>query len=1019
MDVKVDDSISYIDTFEALKWAYVQKYDYISEEEQLDLMNMTYSFIDNTINEVLLKNKTQEKEEYIRKLCKFTIKIILPKINKKIYEYNLKRSENTRGILDSKEMIKLNNWLDLEDNFYAIASMRSLYHLALYLERDDAESQKVWCYIIDDVMGGIFYSANQMILNNKYQNLIKQCPTGYGKCCSEDTMVFSKKGYIKISELNIGDYVYSMENNKLVENKITNIWHSSKKQVKIFTRSGANIIVSPEHRMYTQRGYVEAKNITCNDYLYELCSKVEYGIKIDENELKFISMMIFDGSCTNNTSFCKQDNEIYKECINVCNNLKFKVKDYYCKNKNCNNLYIYNGENNVHELLKKYGLYNHYANDKRLPKQFLNLCLQQRYDFIGIMLATDGYIPYPNSNGGNNIGITLSSKELCEDIQKLLFTCGIYSNINKKNIKLNNKKFNAWSLTIPDEFLEIIYNNCYCYQKQERLIYRYNYYKNLKNKSYSNSVNYPKEVLEGNKNFKKIVNKQWKRNKTFKREIVHKYISDENIISKDFVWNKIISIEYDDTEIPMVDIEVQNTHNFIANNLVSHNSKSDCVIISYILGYDPNATIMKVVGNPKLVGEITQNITKMLLSPRFGKVFKEFGKCQGKENEMFTTIKQTDGTFKLKWSKQARSFLCVNKDTAIDGTRYDYQFYDDVTQSKDKENVTQHMKDRSSYTSQWKKRASSEFTTKRFFTGTAYHREDFLSYIKDYYSSKLPLVKELELSKFKWSKFTKVSSDRKTVYIIVPKLANLELGESKAYCTFPQRFSKKEALDMLHGNLGSKREFYAMEQQTPLPPEKLCFDWAYLNQYDRLPEDIVNRQSLSKIIIDPSRKGYDNFSALVFEKSSIENTSKWYFTSCFYEQVSSKVAIPEVADLIIDHKCTTIYAESNIDISDLLEVELHKKNYYDYEIITFYSYEKKEDKISRARDDIRDNILFPVQGMYHFESPMGRALTDIVNYSLEGKNKHDDSPDCCAMFTIQEQEEKSNTIDILPINFRF
>lgn len=629
MDVKVDDSISYIDTFEALKWAYIQKYDYISEEEQLDLMNMTYSFIDNTINEVLLKNKTQEKEEYIRKLCKFTIKIILPKINKKIYEYNLKRSENTRGILDSKEMIKLNNWLDLEDNFYAIASMRSLYHLALYLERDDAESQKVWCYIIDDVMGGIFYAANQMILNNKYQNLIKQCPTGYGK------------------------------------------------------------------------------------------------------------------------------------------------------------------------------------------------------------------------------------------------------------------------------------------------------------------------------------------------------------------------------------------------------SKSDCVIISYILGYDPNATIMKVVGNPKLVGEITQNITKMLLSPRFGKVFKEFGKCQGKENEMFTTIKQTDGTFKLKWSKQARSFLCVNKDTAIDGTRYDYQFYDDVTQSKDKENVTQHMKDRSNYTSQWKKRASSEFTTKRFFTGTAYHREDFLSYIKDYYSSKLPLVKELELSKFKWSKFTKVSSDRKTVYIIVPKLANLELGESKAYCTFPQRFSKKEALDMLHGNLGSKREFYAMEQQTPLPPEKLCFDWAYLNQYDRLPEDIVNRQSLSKIIIDPSRKGYDNFSALVFEKSSIENTSKWYFTSCFYEQVSSKVAIPEVADLIIDHKCTTIYAESNIDISDLLEVELHKKNYYDYEIITFYSYEKKEDKISRARDDIRDNILFPVQGMYHFESPMGRALTDIVNYSLEGKNKHDDSPDCCAMFTIQEQEEKSNTIDILPINFRF
>lgn len=760
MEIKADNSISYIDTFESLKWAILQKYDLLSENEQLEIMNITYGFIYNTINNILLINKNNDKEEYIRMLCRFTIKNILPRINKKIYEYNNKRSQNEKGSLNNNEMIKLNNWLDLEDNFYAIASMRSLYHLALYLERDDAESQKVWCYIIDDVMGGIFYTANQMILNNKYQNLIKQCPTGYGKCCSEDTMVFSKKGYVKISELNVGDYVYSMENNKLVENKITNIWHSSKKQVKIYTRSGANIIVSPEHRMYTQRGYVEAKNITCNDYLYELCSK-------------------------------------------------------------------------------------------------------------------------------------------------------------------------------------------------------------------------------------------------------------------DFVWNKIISIEYDDTEIPMIDIEVQNTHNFIANNLVSHNSKSDCVIICYILGYDHNATIMKVVGNPKLVGEITQNITKMLLSPRFGKVFKEFGDCKGKENEMFTTIKQTDGTFKLKWSKQARSFLCVNKDTAIDGTRYDYQFYDDVTQSKDKENVTQHMKDRSNYTSQWKKRASNEFTTKRFFTGTAYHREDFLSYIKSYQSNNVPLVKELELTKFKWSKFVKFSQDRKTAYIIVPKLANLEFGEEKSYCTFPQRFSKKEALDMYHGNLGSRREFFAMEQQTPLPPEKLCFDYAYLNQYEKLPEDIIKRQSLSKMIIDPSRKGYDNFSALIFEKSSLENKNKWYFTSCFYEQVSSKAAIPEVVKLIIDHKCTTIYVETNIDITDSLENELQRNKYYDYEIVPFYSYEKKDEKISNTRDDIRDNIIFPIEGMYHFDSPMGRAMSDIVNYSMEGKNKHDDSIDCCAMFMIQESEESSNTIEFLPINIKF
>lgn len=622
-------SVIYDDTFTALDWVFENKvkiYGKMSEDELYDYFDMFRTYLNNTINNILLVNKDDVKEEYIRKLCRYVIKNLLPICNKKIKFYNEKSSN--ANFVNSNDMIMLNKWLDMEDDLFAIASMRSLTHFALYLERDDSKDQKVWCYILNDVMGGIFYYANQMILNHKYQNLFKQCPTGYGK------------------------------------------------------------------------------------------------------------------------------------------------------------------------------------------------------------------------------------------------------------------------------------------------------------------------------------------------------------------------------------------------------SKSDCVIISYIFGYDNNASIMKVVGNPRLVGEISENVIKMIQSPRFGKVFKKYGEItKNNKNDIFESISKKDGVFKLKYSNKARSFLCVNKETDTDGTRYDYQFFDDITQSKDRENITQHFKDREKFTGQWRKRASSEYEVRRFFTGTAYHGEDFLSYTKKYYLHNKKPIKDIDTINFKWSKFVNLSSDKKSVYVIVPKLADLDLGEENCYCTFPQKYSKNEALAMYHGSLGSKREFFAMEQQTPLPPESLAFDYAYLNKYTKLPQDILEKNCVSKIIIDPSRKGYDNFSALVMEQSQIENTDKWYFTDCFYKKVSYKSALPEIVDLIIKHKVDVIYIENNVDYVELLKIELGKKNYTNYNLVEFFSSKGKEDKISSQRDDIRDTIIFPIQGMYYEDSDMGRAMKDIVNYSLDGRNKHDDSIDCCAMFTLQEKDNTQNEVTFFDFDF--
>ena len=986
------------------------------EEERYSTIRMMYGFIYDLVHNRLAKEREiKGNEESIREICKYVISEMIPYIMEIIGEIERKiKSSKDIGLAKL-----LSECYDLEDNLYAMGSFRSLTHFAHYMERQDDRSQLVWKYNMEGTMGSIFYYSNAMILNHKYKNLIKQCPTGYGKCFKEELRVLTDRGYIKGKELKVGDKVYSIKDNKLVLREIKNIWRSEKEQIKVNTRSGMEIVVSPEHRMYTQRGYVKAEELRKEDYLYEVCSAIEYGEKIDNNEMKFITMMLFDGSCTQkNTSFIKQDNQIYQECIKVCDNLGFKTTDYKLKDRNCNILLLLRNNNKVNELLEKYGILDCYAKTKRLPKQFFNMSLKQRYEFIGIMLATDGYIPESNNRGGNNMGISLANKELCEDIQKILFTSGIYSNLTSRTIKTNGKEFKAWVVTIPDEYVEVIYKNCYCYQKQEALERKYKQLQGLKIKPYSNSINYPKELLNNCKEFKKIVNKQWSRNKTFKREIVHKYIQDKNIISNELVWNKISNIEYINEKVPMIDIEVEETHNFILEGAVSHNSKSDCVIIAFCLGYDVNDDIMKIVGNRNLVKPITQSIVKMLRSERFGKVFPEFGKYKG-SNDMFKNCAETEGTFTLTDSKKSLTFACYNKETAIDGGRFNKQFYDDITQSDDRENINSHKKDRGRYDSQWKKRQYDEFSCLRWFTGTAYHREDFLSYIKKYYSNNQALEKESSTRKKKWNKFVKINNSKDTIYVSVPKLADLELGEDKCYCTFPQKYSKAEALKELHSSEYAVRRFMAMEQQEPLPAESLAFDWVYLKQYEELPIEIQENNCDTILIIDPSRKGKDNYAGLIFKKPCNDKDDYYYLVDCFYKKVSSKIAIPKICQRGAYHKVNEISFETNTVDDYQMKKEIKtimvQNGWKDFSIKDFYSTKNKEDKISSVRDDIRDKIKFPKRGMYNEDSDMGRAMNDIVNYSFEGKNGNDDSIDCCAMLILCTNKKAKNSISTLNI----
>lgn len=697
---------------------------------------------------------SSDNEEEIREEVRYSIATLLKWCKSRVTMLNLKRQN---GMLQDKELRIMFDLLECQDLLMAIASFRSLTHFAMYMETQDSENDKVWKYTMDSTMGGIFWYVNKAILDHEYDNIIKQCPTGYGKCFSENMRVLTSRGYLQAKNIEVGDLVYSMKDNKPVVRKVLNKWNSEKSQVKIKVRNGIEIIVSPEHKLYTQRGYLQAMDLTTNDYLYCLVKK------------------------------------------------------------------------------------------------------------------------------------------------------------------------------------------------------------------------------------------------------------------SDFVWNQIISIERCEDKIRMVDLEIEETHNFILEGIVSHNSKSDCDIIAFALGVNPSTTIMKVVGNPTVLKTIFERVVAMLKTPKYSKVFPIYSKYENKD-DMFKNCSSKDGSFLLADSKSGTSFAVFNKKTPIDGTRYDIQLYDDITQSADQENITAHEVDDEYYNRQWKRRSSTETEVLRIFTGTSYHREDFISKRINEFAKKLPYMADLKTANFKWNRFVKISQDQRTIVYQVPKLVDLSLGEDKCYSSFPQKYPKEKALYELHNASGSKkRTFYAMEQQTPLPPDSMAFDYAYLQQYTTLPDKEEKEQVIA--IIDTAKMGKDNFACLIFNK--YKDNKLYYLVDCYYEKVSSKIAVPAIGEKISRHFCSTIFYEANATDVDLFESELSKSilvyGWNGFEINCYWSEMNKELKIAKYRDDIKDLICFPSPRITSPESPLGRAMYEIVNYSFEGKNKHDDAIDCCASLMKLASENIENESTVLDI----
>ena len=432
-------------------------------------------------------------------------------------------------------------------------------------------------------------------------------------------------------------------------------------------------------------------------------------------------------------------------------------------------------------------------------------------------------------------------------------------------------------------------------------------------------------------------------------------------------------------------------------------SYADIVLMAYIFGVDINADILKVVGNPSLVTDMANKVVKYMCKPNFSKIFPKFAEFEGDKAKMFDVCREGGNNqparLLLHGSTKGTSLLLINKDTPVDGGRFKYRLYDDITRSKDKGNINMHEKDIEKYQDQWKKRKYDDNNSFEVFSGTTYHIYDFLSTVKRKYGGD-------EAVQSKVNKYTKFNAKYKSVFVSVPKL-DWDTDES----TYPHKYTTEEARA---DRLADYDTFMAMDMQEPMPIEGCAFSYDNLQTYKVIPHIEEERENESCwAMLDPARTGA-NYVAMTI---CLPIEDKHYLKDCIFQMKPMEKMYSVIISKIEQHHITRLHIEKNTDTSlaSLLREKLAERGINYCNITEIYTFKKKENKIYDNEAAIKASMVFPEFGLYAQGSEVGKFMKYFTSFSYTQTNKFDDSVDSIAMYSEKfiAFKSKTNSITVL------
>jgi len=429
---------------------------------------------------------------------------------------------------------------------------------------------------------------------------------GSGKCLEGNTLIPLEDGsMIPIKNLESNESkVFALDKRFKISSteRIGFFKRNVEKLLYIRFRSGREIKLTPEHPLLTIRGWREARELTIGSRIATPRKIEVFGNKkMEDYKIKLLAYLIAEGHLKNRfVLFSNTERLIFEDfcdCVNKFDkNLKIEVHSksdcYRISRKN-----IFKQKYNpLKKWLEKIGIYNKLSSEKFIPNEIFKLPKEQLSLFLNRLFSCDGSIYKHKTTHGFvwEISYSSSSKRLIQQIQHLLLRFGILSRIRKKKTKLRNKIFDSFEMTIGTEniikFIREIGFFGKKEEKQEKCLKEI-----LKIRRNPNVDTVPQEIWDfyrpknwaecgryfdytTPKALRSSINYSPSRQKLMQIAMIDNKELIFLLATSDIFWDEIISIEQLEGKFEVYDISIPELHNFVANNIIVHNSYTGGVI---------------------------------------------------------------------------------------------------------------------------------------------------------------------------------------------------------------------------------------------------------------------------------------------------------------------------------------------------------------------------------------------------------------------------------------------------------
>ena len=434
-----------------------------------------------------------------------------------------------------------------------------------------------------------------------WDNLLKDnkklcilCGRGHGKCRKKNSKIALPNGTVKnLIDLKIGDKIVSI-NNKTFKEEIDTVEHvdyvGKKISYELTTLSGKKTECAHTHPFLTINGWKPLKNLKPGDYIAvpRKIIQTQYNKTITKEDAWLLGWFISEGRQVSiNRWVITQKNvsvlyKIQKYCTKL--GLQSKINDY------ARIPYITINVKNY--KFNQFIEINSYT--KYIPKEIFKQPKFLKWFFLSSLFEGDGYI---DARRNKNYGISYStvSKTLIHEIHHLLLTLNIYSVI-KTTIapiitKRLGKKAVVFTLHIEKNNIVKFLNNVFfiCKNREKEILLTY--FKNtIRNTNIDviptfgifNNIYLGDQHNRTRTSAIKYINKQYRNLQTKKIRNEYKNFSKNMIVHQDFkklkslstsdiFWDKITAVTKQKEE-KMYDIQVRKNHNYIADDIFTHNS---------------------------------------------------------------------------------------------------------------------------------------------------------------------------------------------------------------------------------------------------------------------------------------------------------------------------------------------------------------------------------------------------------------------------------------------------------------